>query len=120
MVAYEVRYNMEESEYHNGVALLDGSGPFKNAQGTAFYEARGTKEVRFKVQLSGVPELANTTIDVIVGDTKVGQMKIDAGGKGKLSVKAKPGDFPAVTDLTEVTIKTITPKQTVAEGVFGA
>lgn len=127
MAGAVVGYRLEDRDndkYHEGVAFLDGSGAYPSAIGMATFEAR-PKESIFKLQLQGVPELANTALDIAIRTTladgiKIGTLKIDGKGKGNITIKVKAGQtFPEIADGSEVALKTAVGK-TVAEGFFGA
>ena len=105
--------------------LTDSSG---SATGSVFYSTgtvNGTTETLFKVSVTGAA--ADTTLDVSVGGTIVGQITTDANGAGTLVLSSNPdgsneqslpANFPtSVTTGTAVTVGTLsgslaTPTQT--------
>ncbi len=112
-------------EYHEGIALLDGSGAYLNAHGLANFKVTPEGDI-FKLQISGAPELANSLVTIQIATTSladavtVGTFKLDGVGKGNLTIKAKTGQaFPDVINGTQVLLKTAS-SATVAEGFFGA
>ncbi len=92
-------------------ALADSAS---SATGTATYFTHtkhdGTTVTKFKITVTGAA--ANTTFDVAIDGTVVGQITTDDTGAGSLKLSSKagtlPANFPAVNSGSVVTVGTIT------------
>ena len=95
--------------------LTDSAGTATGTANYSTYTANGTTETEFKVSVTGAA--ANTTLDVAIDGTVVGQITTDTTGAGKLSLssnpdssdeQALPANFPtSVTSGAAVTVGTL-------------
>ncbi|MBI2852032.1 MAG: hypothetical protein HYX84_02855 [Chloroflexi bacterium] len=117
--------------YDFGIVFLDGSTAFPDAHGVAVFEAKRTESI-LKVRLEGVPELANTTLNVFIElaaadgavetEVQVGVLSVDSKGRGKYEIKAPAGSglLPVVDDGSEIRFKQtgVSGNKLVASGTF--
>ena len=88
------------------VISLKGSAKFPAAKGKAKFRDRGG-EKEFQVEVENVKIAAGTKLNVFVGGKKVGTMKINQFGAGRLNLNSTRGDkVPAVSSGTKVQVKT--------------
>ncbi len=90
------------------LASLSGSSSYPSASGKATYKVDKNGIREFQAELQGVLSLKGKTLDVFVGSKKVGTMRINSLGKGRLSLvgSAAPIISDALTPL--ISIKTST------------
>lgn len=85
---------------------LKGSAQFPNAKGSAKYRNRdGERE--FQVEVENVKKLAGKNLNVFVNGSKVGSMKINQLGVGRLVLNSTRGaTVPQITSGSKVQVKT--------------
>jgi hypothetical protein len=85
---------------------LKGSAQFPNAKGSAKYRDRkGERE--FQVEVENVKNLAGKKLNVFVNGSKVGSMKINQLGVGRLVLNSTSGaTVPQITSGSKVQVKT--------------
>ena len=85
---------------------LVASPDFRGAKGAAKYRNRGGEQ-EFQVEAEVSRRLAGAVFTVWVNDVAVGQMTINAFGKGRLSLNSNLGDaVPVITPGTLVGVTT--------------
>ncbi len=85
---------------------LKGSAQFPNAKGTAKYKDRGGEQ-EFQVEVENVKKLAGKKLSVFVDGNKVGTMRINQFGAGRLELNSDRGDnVPAISGGSKVQVKT--------------
>lgn len=85
---------------------LKGSAQFPNAKGTAKYKDRGGEQ-EFQVEVENVKKLAGKKLSVFVNGSKVGTMRINQFGAGRIELNSDRGDnVPAISGGSKVQVKT--------------
>ncbi len=99
---------LAENEYELGTAFLVGSPSHPAAHGmTVLKEELAENERTIKLQLEGVPELANINLHVFIDGFEIGTFTVDAEGNGTLTVRTQldqPG--PTIREGSLVEVKT--------------
>jgi hypothetical protein len=85
---------------------LRGSDAYPKAKGSAKYRDRGGEQ-EFQVEVENVKKLAGERLNVFVGGKKVGSLKINNLGAGRLELNSTRGDkVPNISGGSKVQVKT--------------
>jgi hypothetical protein len=85
---------------------LQGSNAYPNAKGSAKYRNRGGEQ-EFQVEVENVKQLAGQKLIVFVSGKKVGTLKINDLGAGRLNLNSTQGDrVPRIESGSKVQVKT--------------
>jgi hypothetical protein len=78
---------------------LSGSPTYPNVRGTARFENDGGS-TRLRVELNGASALGGSTLDALIGGTKVGSMGVEDRGRARLDLRGSTAVPMAVADTT--------------------